>query len=316
MIAAIPSPPFNSIGPLTIYGLLIALGVFAAVSLGQKRWVARGGHEDDVSSIAIWAVPAGIVGARLYHVITDFQRFVDEPWWRVFALREGGLGIPGGIAFGLLAGIFVAKRRGLNIGAVVDAVIPGLPLAQAIGRVGNWFNQELYGRPTDLPWALEIDADHRGSIPEEFQSVEAFPTFHPTFLYEGLWNIGLVGFMLFVDRKGWLPRGRLVSIYFIGYGIGRAWVEALRIDAANEIFGLRINLWMSLGLVIAGLIILAWPKKATAVQDAVDAPETPKVDDVKDLNGTADTADTGDVDELDNADDADELASVNDVEAT
>lgn len=288
MLAAIPSPPFNSIGPLTIYGLLIALGVFAAVSLGNRRWVSRGGHPDDISSIAMWAVPGGVIGARAYHVITDFQRFVDEPWWRVFALREGGLGIPGGIALGLAAGIFAAKRRGLNVGAVVDAVIPGVPLAQAIGRFGNWFNQELFGRPTDLPWGLEIDADHRGAIPEEFQSVEAFPTFHPTFLYESLWNLGVVGVMLFVDRKGWLPRGRLISVYLLGYGLGRGWVEALRIDPANEIFGLRINLWVSLALIIGGLAMMFWPKGSTdgetaltTVSDGEDADELATANDAE-----------------------------------
>lgn len=274
MFAAIPSPPFNSIGPLTIYGLMIALGVFAAVMLGQKRWTALGGNEDDVSGIAIWAVGAGIVGARVYHVITDFQRFADEPWWRVFALREGGLGIPGGIAFGVLGGIYAAKRRGLDVPSVLDALIPGLPIAQAIGRLGNWFNQELYGRPTDLPWGLEIDEFHRGSIPEEFRSVDAFPTFHPTFLYEGIWNLGLASTLLFVDRRGWLPRGRLIAIYFIGYGIGRAWVEALRIDPANEILGLRINLWMSLALVIGGLVILAWPKSEVDTEPETTPTET------------------------------------------
>jgi len=259
VVAALPSPPFNSIGPLTIYGLLIALGVFAAVTLGQRRWTARGGHEDDITTIAMWAVPAGLVGARLYHVITDFQRFQDEPWWRVFALREGGLGIPGGMFLGVVVGLWVAKRRNIDVKAILDAVVPGLPLAQAIGRWGNWFNQELYGRPTSLPWGVEIDADHRGGIPAEFQSVADFPTFHPTFLYESLWNLALTALILTIDRTGKLAKGRLISIYLIGYGIGRGWVEALRIDPANEVFGLRINLWMSLALVIGGLAVLLWP---------------------------------------------------------
>ena len=298
MIAMIPSPPFSSFGPFTIYGLLIALGVFAAVSLAQRRWVAWGGDEDDVTAIALWAVPAGVVGARLYHVITDFQLFRDAPWWQVFALRSGGLGIPGGIALGLAAGIWVARRRGIELGKIIDAAIPGIPLAQAIGRWGNWFNQELFGRPTDLPWGLEIDAVHRNSIPAEFQSVEEFPTFHPTFLYESLWNLGLVGVMLFIDRKGWLPRGRLIAVYLLGYGIGRGWVEALRIDPANDIFGLRVNLWLSFFLIIGGIVMLMWPKSKTddSVSEDSDLDIDLKSEDASELDSddTDDAADLAD----------------------
>ncbi len=307
VIAAIPSPSFNSIGPFTIYGLLIALGVFAAVSLGTKRWVARGGHEDDITAIAMWGVPAGVVGARLYHVATDFQLFRDAPWWQVFALREGGLGIPGGMALGILVGIWAARRRGMELGSALDAIVPGLPLAQAIGRWGNWFNQELYGRPTDLPWGLSIDASHRGSIPVEFQSVDEFPTFHPTFLYESVWNVGLTGVMLMADRLGWLPRGRLIALYFIGYGIGRGWVEALRIDPANDVFGLRINLWMSLALIIGGLVLIFWPTSdetaagETAANETATS-ETATSSTVDSSHGTADS-DTG-------AGDSDDLADL------
>lgn len=307
VIAAIPSPSFNSIGPFTIYGLLIALGVFAAVSLGTKRWVARGGTEDDVTAIALWAVPAGVVGARIYHVITDFQLFRDAPWWQIFALREGGLGIPGGMALGLVVGIWVAKRRGMELGSTLDAIVPGLPLAQAIGRWGNWFNQELYGRPTDLPWGLSIDASHRGSIPAEFQSVDEFPTFHPTFLYESVWNLGLTGLMLLIDRTGLLPRGRLIAIYFLGYGIGRGWVEALRIDPANEILGLRINLWLSLALIIGGLAILLWPRSSdSSSEDAVLDLSSGSADE-----DSAEADDTGDDDSVDAGElDDDALADV------
>lgn len=268
-LAAIPSPSFNSIGPFTIYGLLIALGVVAAVWLSQRRWMAAGGHEDDISAIALWAVPAGVIGARLYHVVTDFQKFADEPWWRVFAIREGGLGIPGGMLFGVIVGLIVAKRRGISLPRVLDAVVPALPLAQAIGRWGNYFNQELFGRPTNAPWGLEIDAEHRSSIPAEFADVEAFPTFHPTFLYESLWNFGLVGLILWVDRKGLLPRGRLIAVYLLGYGIGRGWVEALRIDTVNTIFGLRLNIWMSILLIAGAIVIALWP--GSGGQDGADS---------------------------------------------
>ena len=280
MIASIPSPSFNSIGPFRIYGMVIALGVFAAVWLGQKRWSERGGDDDDVTALAMWVVPAGIIGARLYHFVTDFQRFVDEPWWQIFNIRSGGLGIPGGAALGIIVGLWAAKRRGIDVKKALDAIIPGLPLAQAIGRLGNWFNQELYGRPTDLPWALEIDGDHRGQIPEEFQSVEAFPTFHPAFLYECIWNLGLTGVMLYIDRKGWLPRGRLIGVYLLGYGLGRGWIEALRIDPANDIFGLRVNVWMSLGLILGGLVIIGWPKarSVTSNKEETDVDATTESD--------------------------------------
>ena len=255
--------------------MLIALGAGAAVWLSQKRWAARGNDPEDIAVIAMWSIPAGVIGARLYHVLTDWStRFAGEPFLDIFRIREGGLGIPGGMAAGIITGLLVARYRGIDVKAVLDAVVPGLPLAQAIGRVGNWFNQEVFGRPTNLPWGLEIDADHRGSIPAEFASVEEFPTFHPTFLYEGLWNIALVGLMLWVDRKGVFTRGRLITVYLIGYGIGRLWIETVRIDAATEILGLRVNIWMSISLIIGGLIVALWPKgssKTSGTDDAADS---------------------------------------------
>lgn len=264
-LASIPSPSFDSIGPFTIYGMVIALGVVAAVMLSQHRWVGRGGSEDDISAIAVWGVPAGVIGARIYHVVTDWQLFEDRSFWQIFNIRAGGLGIPGGMFLGLIVGLWVAKRRGIALKDVLDAVVPALPLAQAIGRWGNWFNQELYGRATDVPWALEIDPEHR---PPSMPDTE---TFHPTFLYESLWNFGLVGFMLWIDRKGWIPRGRLISIYLIGYGIARLWVESLRIDPANEILGLRVNIWMSLALIVGGSVILAWPRSKDLAEEKIDA---------------------------------------------
>ena len=263
MIAAIPSPSFNTLGPFNIYGMLIAIGAFSAVWLGQKRWAERGNDPEDIATIAMFSIPAGVIGARAYHVLTDWPtRFSGEPFIDVFKIWGGGLGIPGGMAAGIVTGILVAKSRGIDVKGVLDAVVPGLPLAQAIGRWGNWFNQEVFGRPTDLPWGLEIDANHRGGIPAEYADVEQFPTFHPTFLYEGIWNLGLVGVILWLDRKGIFPKGRLISVYLIGYGIGRLWIETVRIDAATELAGLRINIWMSIALIIGGLVIAAWPKGA------------------------------------------------------
>ena len=266
ILASIPSPPFNSIGPFTLYGLSIGIGAALAVVLSQRRWSELGGGEDDMASIAMWAIPAGVVGARLYHFVTDFQRFSDGPWFKIFQITEGGLGIPGGIALGVAAGVWKAKRLGIDVGGALDSVAPALPLAQAVGRLGNWFNQELYGRPTDLPWGLEIDGEHRTSIPEEFRDVEAFPTFHPTFLYEMLWNLLLVLVILRVDKLKVLPRGRLMAVYLFGYGLGRLWVEALRIDTVNTIFGLRLNIWMSIGLILGGIALAKWPHDGAAQQ--------------------------------------------------
>ncbi|MEO0493609.1 MAG: prolipoprotein diacylglyceryl transferase, partial [Actinomycetota bacterium] len=183
MLASIPSPSESVIelGPLTLraYGLMIGFGVIAAVLLAQKRWSARGGDADDISTIALWAVPAGLVGARAYHVLTDWR--FDEGWAEPFKIWEGGLGIPGGMAAGVLVGLWVIRRNGWDQAKLLDAIVPSLPLAQAIGRWGNYFNQELFGGPSDLPWAVEIDPDIAAEAGHP--GVE---TFHPTFLYESL----------------------------------------------------------------------------------------------------------------------------------
>ncbi len=253
-LASIPSPSSNQLelGPLNVrfYGLMIALGVLAAVWLTQKRYAARSGDPDDIASIAFVAVPAGLVGARLYHVITDWKSFQGH-WLDAFKIWEGGLGIPGGMLLGVLAGIWVVKRRGLPLDVLLDCAAPALPLAQAIGRLGNWFNQELFGRPTELPWGLEIDADHR---PIEHIEVE---TFHPTFLYEATWNLALCGFLIWLDRRKIVPSGYLIFVYVLGYGVGRLWVELLRVDPASLILGVRVNVWVSLFAIVASLVALA-----------------------------------------------------------
>lgn len=253
LLSTIPSPERNSIsiGPLELraYGLAIAVGVLAAVAIARRRWAARGGNPDDIVAIGMWAVPAGLIGARLYHVITDWQRFQGR-WWHAFAIWEGGLGIPGGIAAGVLVGTWVARRRGLPVVQLLDVAAPALLVAQAIGRLGNWFNQELFGRPTDLPWGLEIDPANR---PAEY--VE-FATFHPTFLYEALWNLALVGVLLAVERR-WHPRpGQIFAGYVAGYAAGRLWVESLRIDPASLILGVRVNIWVSAVLLLSALTVL------------------------------------------------------------
>ena len=251
LLAAIPSPPSSALhlGPLQVraYGLMIALGVIAAVFWAERRWAARGGRPGDIGAIAVWAVPAGIIGARLYHVVTDFELYTHHPW-RALAIWDGGLGIPGGIAAGVVAGLAVARRRHLPTALLLDTVAPTLALAQAIGRWGNWFNQELYGRPTTLPWALQIDPAHRPT------GLEHVATYHPTFLYESLWNVALVGVILLVERTHRLRPGRLFAVYVAGYSLGRFFIERLRIDYAHTIAGLRVNEWVSLVLFVAATI--------------------------------------------------------------
>ncbi len=259
MIATIPSPSFNSIdiGPLSLnlYGLMIALGVVAAVWMFGRRLEEREvGTRDDASAIAVWAVLAGVIGARLYHVVTDYDRFRND-WGSIPAIWEGGLGIPGGLLLGIPVGLYFARQRGIPLAVAATCAAPAIPLAQAIGRWGNYFNQELYGRPTDLPWALEIDADHLVA------GYEVGTTFHPTFLYESLWSLGLVVLLLWIDRRFRPPPGQLMVMYLMGYGVGRFWVEGLRIDPADEIAGLRLNQWVALAAVVVGAVVLAWMRR-------------------------------------------------------
>ena len=252
LFGALPSPSANSlsIGPLELraYGLMIALGALTAVAWSRRRHAARGGDPEDMSTIALWAVPAGLVGSRLYHVATDWRSFQGR-WEDVPALWQGGLGIPGGLMAGVTVGVLVARRRGLSMAGAMDVMVPTIPVAQAIGRWGNWFNQEVFGRPTDLPWALEIDAAHRPSGYSEAA------TFHPTFLYEGLWNVVLAIFLVRIERRGVLRPGYLVGLWVFGYGLGRLWVEALRVDQASLSVGVRVNTWMALVAIAVGAVV-------------------------------------------------------------
>ena len=255
VLGSIPSPSSNeiSLGPLSLraYGLAIAAGVLAGVWLARRRWAERGGDPEDVVSIALWAVPAGLIGARLYHVITDWRQYFPDDPMGAFAIWKGGLGIPGGIAAGVAVGIWVAHRRGIRLSVGLDVVAPALPLAQAIGRLGNWFNQELYGGPTTLPWGLEIDPANR---PDAYLDVA---TFHPTFLYEALWNLALMGLLIAIDRRRVLRPGNIFALYVGGYFLGRLWVEALRVDPASLIAGVRVNIWMSIVAIAVVVGVLA-----------------------------------------------------------
>jgi prolipoprotein diacylglyceryl transferase len=267
LLASLPSPGSSSInlGPFEVraYGLAIAVGVIVAVTVAQRRWAARGGDPADVSSLATWSVIAGIIGARAYHVITDYHRFQGQ-WLDAVKVWEGGLGIPGGLLAGVVTGVILAGRRGLPAAELLDVVAPTIPIAQAIGRVGNWFNQELFGRPTELPWGLRIDPARR---PDGYEQVA---TFHPTFLYEGLWNLALAGLLVLYERRRPDGRpGRLFALYVGGYGLGRLWVEALRIDDATRIAGVRVNIWVSLVAIAAATAWMAFRRKRTPEDSAM-----------------------------------------------
>ena len=254
-LASIPSPSSGELelGPLAIhaYGLMLLLAIAACIWVTGVRWTRRGGDWDLVFRVAVWGVAAGIVGARAYHVATSYEEVPDE-WWGVFAVWEGGLGVWGGIALGTVVGAVIVRRSGESVFAFMDAAAPGLLLAQAIGRWGNWWNQELFGEPTDLPWALEIDPENR---PAEYFDSE---TFHPTFLYEFLYNLVMVGVLLLVERRFRIKPPALFALYVSLYTFGRFFEELLRIDPAKEFGPLRLNAWVSIVLFVLATAFFVW----------------------------------------------------------
>ena len=253
----IPSPDQGvwNLGPIPVraYALIIVIGILVGVWIGEKRWVARGGEPGTVGDVALWAVPFGIVGGRIYHVVSDNQIYIgDNGAGLVAALRiwDGGLGIWGAVLGGALGAWIAMRRKGIPLPPMTDAVAPGLILAQAIGRWGNYANQELFGAPTDVPWALEIDQANRPI------GYESFETFHPTFLYESLWNLGVFVVLILADRRFRMGHGRVFALYVALYCLGRLWVESLRIDTANHILGLRLNVWTSIFVGVAAVIYM------------------------------------------------------------
>ena len=254
---SIPSPSSGVwyLGPLPVrgYALAIILGIVAAIWIGERRWVARGGTAGDISDLAIWAVPFGLVGGRLYHVATDHDLYFGAGRHPIDALYvwRGGLGVWGAIAFGALGMVIGAKRKGIKLLPVLDACAPGVLVAQALGRWGNWFNQELFGRPTDLPWGLSVS---------DRTAVDAgYPpgtTFHPTFLYESLWCLAAFALLVWADRRFQLGHGRVLALYIMVYTVGRGWIETLRIDSVelSDVGGLRFNVWTSMVLFLVGLV--------------------------------------------------------------
>ncbi|WP_307845343.1 prolipoprotein diacylglyceryl transferase [Planomonospora sp. ID67723] len=257
--------------PIRAYALCIVLGVVVAVIMGERRWRARGGAPGTIVDLAVWAVPFGLVGGRLYHVITDWQLYFaedapNEPIEALF-IWNGGLGIWGAIALGALGVWFGCRSRGISLSAVADTVAPGVAVAQAIGRWGNYFNQELFGSPTDLPWGLEIDPTKPGTIPGE-------DTYHPTFLYESIWDLALAFVLIWAGRKFALRHGRVFALYVAGYTVGRFWIEGLRIDTAHHILGLRLNQWTSIVLLIGALAFFWWTRNKTTEESVGATAET------------------------------------------
>ncbi|KQS97537.1 prolipoprotein diacylglyceryl transferase [Cellulomonas sp. Leaf395] len=241
--------------PLRAYAFAILLGIVAALWMTRRRWIERGGEPDTTLEIAFWAVPFGIVGGRIYHVITSPDAYfgVGGDPIRALYIWEGGLGIWGAVAFGAVGAWIGCRRQGVRLAPWGDALAPGLLVAQAIGRLGNWFNQELYGGPTTLPWGLRIDAAH---MPV---GDAAGTLYHPTFLYEMVWNLAGAALLIWLDRKLQLGYGRVFLLYIVIYTSGRLWIEMLRIDPAHEFLGLRINVWTSiivgLGALVAFVVV-------------------------------------------------------------
>jgi prolipoprotein diacylglyceryl transferase len=300
-LMSIPSPSNGvwNLGPVPIrgYALCIILGIVLAIWIGERRWVARGGTAGEVSDLAIWAVPFGLVGGRLYHVITDWELYFGEGKNPVTALYvwRGGLGIWGAIALGAVGAWLYTRTRGIKVLPMLDALAPGVLVAQAMGRWGNWFNQELYGRPTDQPWGLEIDVAHR---PSQYLDVA---TFHPAFLYECLWNLAAFALLIWLDRRFRLGHGRVVALYVMLYTAGRGWIENLRIDDVqmDDVLGLRLNVWTSIVLFVLAALYLVWsarrhPGREESVRTREDAAEEPAahdgVDDADDVPGANDGA--------------------------
>jgi prolipoprotein diacylglyceryl transferase len=246
----IPSPSEGVwyVGPIPLrgYALCIIAGIIAAIWIGERRWVARGGIRGEVTDLALWAVPFGVVGGRVYHVITDHDLYFGAGRSPIEALYvwRGGLGIWGAIALGAVGVWIGARSKGIRVPPVLDALAPGVLVAQAMGRWGNWFNQELFGKPSTKPWALEIDPGNRPP------GYEQYATFQPTFLYECIWDLGAFGFVLWADRRWKLGHGRVLALYVMAYTAGRGWIEMLRIDDVEyqHVLGLRLNVWTSIAL--------------------------------------------------------------------
>ena len=270
---SIPSPADGNLGPFHMYGIILAVGVLVGVYVAEQRWRRRGYPKDGIYDIAFWVVIWGVIGARVYHVISDYQLFEDDPW-RAFQIWRGGLSIWGAVIGGALAVIVITYRRKLPTLVVMDCMSVGIVLAQAIGRWGNYFNQELFGKPTTLPWGLEIAPQHRPV------GYELDKTFQPTFLYESLACLAIAGILLLVERRARLKIGQTFALYVVLYTFARFFFENMRIDPAHEIAGLRLNAWVSVFLFLFGVGWFVWlgrhePEQRHPGDTPVDGANTP-----------------------------------------
>jgi prolipoprotein diacylglyceryl transferase len=252
-----PSSGTLDLGPLTIhmYGLMLLAAIAAAIVVTGIRWTRQGGDWDLIFRVAVWGVAFGIVGARAYHVATSWSEVDHDHWWGVFAVWQGGLGVWGGILLGGLAGAIVVRLAGESVTRFMDAVAPGLLIAQGIGRWGNWWNQELYGKPTSLPWGLKIDIDHQGAIDPKYRNAEAY---HPTFLYEFVYDLAMAGVLVAIGWRFRIRPPALFALYISLYTAGRFLEELLRIDPAHEFVGLRLNAWVSIVLFALSSLFFIW----------------------------------------------------------
>jgi prolipoprotein diacylglyceryl transferase len=274
-ITAIPSPDVSYIelGPLRIhfYALFILTGIVLALVLTESRLRSRGAESGIALDISLWAIPFGILGGRFFHVIThpNDYFFPGADLLAVFRIWEGGLAIYGALIFGSLGAFIGAKASGIKFTSYLDAVAPGVLLAQAVGRWGNYFNNELFGTPTDLPWGLEIpsaNAAYPAGLPDGV-------LFHPTFLYESIWSLAGVALLLAVDRRFNLRWGKMLGLYLVYYSVGRVWIEAIRIDPSEIVLGLRINIWSAIAGIAIGLaIILIQSRRHPGLEDSVYRP--------------------------------------------
>jgi phosphatidylglycerol---prolipoprotein diacylglyceryl transferase len=274
LLGYIPSPSSGTVtvGPFTIhfYGLTLLASILLCVWLTVVRWRRQGGDSDLVIRVAVWGVVFGVIGARAYHDITSWDEVPSPKLQGVFEVWKGGLGIWGGVLFGTVAGLLVVRRAGVSGAAFMDATAPGLLLAQGIGRIGNWWNQELYGKPTTLPWGLKIDSLHQGNLADKYLGAKAY---QPTFLYELLWDLAGVALLLWLSRRRSLRPPALFALYVAYYCFGRFFEELLRIDPSHHFLGLRLNAWVSaIVFVLASGFFVWWQVLGRGGGDRAEPP--------------------------------------------
>ena len=290
ILNSIPSPDVSSfeLGPIRVhfYALFILIGIALAIWIGSRRFKQRGGQAGMILDIALWAVPFGIVGGRIFHVLThwDYYFYAGADLTKVFAVWEGGLAIFGALVLGSVGAFIGARTAGIKFLAFADAIAPGVLVAQAIGRIGNYFNNELFGLPTTLPWGLEISTAN----PAYPAGLPAGVLFHPTFLYELIWNLMGFAVLIWLDRKLKLRWGQMFAAYLITYSIGRAFIESIRIDPSEIFFGLRTNVWSAIFTIAIGVALFVWSRRRHKEEEtSVYLPgREPKEPDVIDSEGT------------------------------